>query len=73
MCETRIFPHSLLFVPLGGVAVLARLHCQIASQVRVGGICTLLINLPSPLNIKRILVCISAVQFIGTNVVMELV
>lgn len=55
--------------------MLARLHCQVASQVRVEGICTLLINLPSPVTIKRILVCkcISAVQFVGTNFVMDLV
>lgn len=68
------FHHSLFFVPLAGVAVLAKLHCQVASQVRVGGIRTLLINLPSPVNIKRIFVCkcISAVQFIGTNFVMDL-
>lgn len=55
--------------------MLARLSCQVAPQVRIGGICTLLINLPSPVDIKRILVCdcTSTVQFIGTNFVMDLV
>lgn len=51
--------------------MLARLLCQIALQPRADGISTLLINLSSTMNIKRIWVCdcISSVQFIGTNVV----